>query len=110
MPNRSAPRAPPLSARHGAAIHAAMFRIPALLLLAASALCAQDPNVLVYGATPAGIAAAIASAEDGEKVLLVEPTDRIGGMITCGLSHTDFRTVEGLTGAYLQFTKRVEQH
>ena len=87
-----------------------MFRIIVPLLLAVSFLRAQDPNVLVYGATPAGIAAAIAAAEDGEKVLLVEPTDRIGGMMTSGLSHTDFRTVEGLTGAYLKFTKRVEQH
>ena len=87
-----------------------MLRITALLLLAVSFLRAQDPNVLVYGATPAGIAAAIAAAEDGEKVLLVEPTDRIGGMITSGLSHTDFRTREGLTGAYLKFSKRVEQH
>ncbi len=87
-----------------------MFRIPALLLLTVSFLRAQDPNVLVYGATPAGIAAAIAAAEDGEKVLLVEPTDRIGGMITSGLSHTDFRSREGLTGAYLKFAQRVEQH
>ncbi len=87
-----------------------MFRIPAALLIFATILHAQDPNVIVYGATPAGIAAAIAAAEDGEKVLLIEPTDRIGGMITCGLSHTDFRTREGLTGAYLKFTQRVEQH
>ena len=87
-----------------------MLRITALLLLAAAILHAQDPNVLVYGATPAGIAAAIAAAEDGEKVLLVEPADRIGGMITSGLSHADFRTVEGLSGAYLKFTRRIEQH
>ena len=87
-----------------------MLRIPAVLLLAISLLHAQEPNVLVYGATPGGIAAAIAAAEDGEKVLLVEPTDRIGGMVTCGLSHSDFRTTEGLTGAYLKFSKRVEQH
>jgi hypothetical protein len=31
-------------------------------------------------------------------------------MITSGLSHPDFRTFEGLTGAYLTFTKRVEQY
>ena len=76
-----------------------MLRTLVILLLTTAFLRAQDPNVLVYGATPAGIAAAITAAEDGEKVLLVEPTDRIGGMITCGLSHTDFRTHEGLTAA-----------
>jgi len=31
-------------------------------------------------------------------------------MITSGLSHTDFRSREGLMGAYLKFSKRVEQH
>jgi hypothetical protein len=73
-------------------------------------LHAQQYDVLVYGATPAGIAAALAAASDGDKVLLVEPTNRIGGMVTNGLSHTDFRTFEALTGAYLKFAQRVEAH
>jgi flavin-dependent dehydrogenase len=37
-------------------------------------------DVLVYGATPAGIAAAVAAADDGSSVLLVESTARIGGL------------------------------
>ena len=73
-------------------------------------LRAEDANVIVYGGPPAGIAAAIAAARDGDRVLLIEPTDRLGGMVTCGLSHTDFRTREGLTGLYLEFIQRVEQH
>ena len=83
--------------------------LPLLLVLAAT-LRAQEFDVLVYGATPAGIAAAVAAAEDGERVLLVEPTARIGGMVTNGLSHTDFRTFEGLNGAFLDFSKRVEAY
>jgi hypothetical protein len=71
---------------------------------------AEETQVLVYGGTPAGIAAALAAAKDGERVLLVEPTDQIGGMVTSGLSHADFRTFEGLSGAYVTFTKRVEQY
>ena len=87
-----------------------MRHLLAIFAICVATLRAEDAAVLVYGATPAGIAAALAAARDGEKVLLIEPTDRIGGMITCGLSHTDFRTKEGLTGAYLEFTNRVEQH
>jgi hypothetical protein len=83
--------------------------VPLLLLLTA-ALHAQEYDVLIYGATPAGIAAAVAAAEDGERVLLVEPSRRIGGMMTNGLSHADFRTIEGLTGAFLDFSKRVETY
>jgi hypothetical protein len=85
------------------------FLFPLLLLLAA-VLHAQDYDVLVYGATPSGIAAAIAAAKDGERVLLVEPSRRIGGLMTNGLSHTDFRTVEGLNGSFLDFAHRVENY
>lgn len=67
-------------------------------------------DVVVYSATPGGIAAAIAAADDGQEVLLVEPTVRIGGLTTNGLSHTDFRTFPGLTGTYLDFTRRVDAY
>ncbi|MEX1040887.1 MAG: FAD-dependent oxidoreductase [Pirellulaceae bacterium] len=69
-----------------------------------------DTDIAIYGATPAGIAAAVAAAEKGNKVLLVEPTDRIGGLVTNGLSHTDFRSFEGLTGAFLDLTHRVQDY
>jgi hypothetical protein len=65
-------------------------------------------DLLVYGATPGGIAAALAAADEGDTVLLVEPTSRIGGLVTNGLSHTDFRTFEGLSGTFLEFTRLVE--
>ena len=81
--------------------------LPFLALLLLPRLAgAQEYDVIVYGATPAGIAAARAAAEDGEKVLLVERSDRIGGMATNGLSHPDFRTFEALSGGFLEFTKR----
>lgn len=85
------------------------FLFPLLLLLAVT-LHAQEYDVLVYGATPSGIAAAIAAAKDGERVLLIEPSRRIGGMMTNGLSHTDFRTLEGLNGSFLDFAHRVEAY
>ncbi|HET6410307.1 MAG TPA: FAD-dependent oxidoreductase [Chthoniobacteraceae bacterium] len=85
-------------------------RFLSVVVFLVTALRAEETQVLVYGATPAGIAASLAAAKDGESVLLVEPTDQIGGMVTSGLSHTDFRTFEGLTGSYLDFTKRVEQN
>src|SRR6185503_15130954 len=85
--------------------------LPSLLLFVLTLpMRAQDYDVLIYGATPAGIAAAIAAADDGERVLLVEPTRRIGGMVTNGLSHPDFRTFEGLSGAFLSFSKLVESY
>lgn len=67
-------------------------------------------DVLVYGATPAGIAAALAAGKSDRQVLLVESTRRIGGLLTSGLSHTDFHSLESLSGTFLEFTRRVEAH
>ena len=80
------------------------------LLLALSPIRAEEYGVLIYGATPGGIAAALAAAEDGESVLLVEPTGQVGGLMTNGLTHADFRTFEGITGFYRKFSALVEAH
>ncbi|WP_161604800.1 FAD-dependent oxidoreductase [Roseiconus nitratireducens] len=71
---------------------------------------ANPVDVAIYGATPAGISAALAVAESGRDVLLIEPTGRIGGMITHGLSHSDFHSFESLNGPFLDFSQRVLQH
>jgi 2-polyprenyl-6-methoxyphenol hydroxylase-like FAD-dependent oxidoreductase len=70
----------------------------------------EQTDVLIYGATPAGISAAIAAATEGHEVLLVEPTNRIGGLVTSGLSHTDYHSRESLSGAFLDFALRVQKH
>lgn len=67
-------------------------------------------DVLVYGATPGGIAAAVAAAKGGREVVLVEPTALLGGMVSSGLSYTDFRSFEALTGFFQNFAQRVETH
>ncbi len=41
---------------------------------------------------------------------MVEPTGRIGGMMTHGLSHSDFYSFEALNGPFLQFSQRVLKH
>jgi len=71
---------------------------------------AVDVDVVVYGATPGGIAAAVAAGKSGAKVLLVEPTERVGGLVTSGLSHTDFHSLESLSGTFLEFSQRVKAH
>ena len=86
-----------------------------LILLAAVPAFAQSSepvsaDVVIYGATPAGIAAALAAAEGDRSVLLIEPTGRIGGMMTHGLSHSDFHSFEALHGPFLQFSQRVLKH
>jgi len=66
-------------------------------------------DVVVIGATPAGIAAAISAARLGHKVALVERTSHIGGMMTGGLSATDRRYRQASGGLFAEFLRRVEQ-
>ena len=61
-----------------------------LTLLSAGRLFAgQGFDVVVYGATPGGVMAAVSAARQGLSVALLEPTAHIGGMATGGLSGTD---------------------
>lgn len=46
-------------------------------------------DLLVYGATPSGISAAVAASRQGLKVAIFEPTGWVGGMMTGGITHTD---------------------
>ena len=58
-------------------------------------------DVVVFGATPGGVTAAVAAARAGASVALVDPQDFVGGVMTGGLSfsdsnQTDRRTLRGL--------------
>ena len=75
-------------------------------------LCAQNEkyDVIIYGATPSGIAAAVNAAGEGVTVALIEETEHIGGLTSSGLLHTDFLTYESLGGTWREFMRRVEKH
>lgn len=98
---------------HQRRISIALLCAAVMVGLSHSAMSGQElshVDVLVFGGTPAGIAAALGAAADGCSVMLVEPTHRIGGLVTSGLSHSDFHSRESLSGAFLDFARRVEAH
>ncbi|HEY5312293.1 MAG TPA: FAD-dependent oxidoreductase [Pirellulales bacterium] len=66
--------------------------------------------VIVYGATPAGICAAIGAAREGVSVALVESSQRIGGVNTGGLCFSDSNQMlrEALRGLFEEFHQRIE--
>lgn len=77
-----------------------------LICLAVSAFAAKPPgtatsaDLVVYGGTASGVMTAYAAARQGLHVILLEPTQHLGGMVTGGLSATDhgyFRIIGGLT-------------
>jgi len=66
------------------------YQFTGLILLLTSSIFAEDrADVIVYGSTPAGFCAAIGAAREGASVILLEPTDHVGGVNTGGLSFSD---------------------
>ena len=48
-------------------------------------------DVVVYGATPSGITAAVSAKRMGKSVVLIDPEDKIGGTMGGGLSWADIK-------------------
>lgn len=80
------------------------------LFLAPGEVCAQTSktaDVIVYGGTAGGVIAAIAAGREGASTLLVEPGQHLGGMVTGGLSHTDYGDRAVIGGLALELYERV---
>lgn len=80
------------------------------LLLALASTCFAAPkhfDVVVYGGTAGGVAAAVSAAREGLNVALLEPRTHLGGMVSGGLSYTDYGTKEVIGGYALEFYHRM---
>ena len=63
-------------------------------------------DLVVYGGTAGGVMTAVAAAREGLQVAIVEPGKHLGGMVTGGLSRTDFGKREVIGGIALEFYQR----
>ena len=71
---------------------------------------AEEADVVVYGSTPGGIAAAVQAKRMGRSVVLLEPTDRIGGLTTGGLGQTDIGNKAAFGGIARSFYADIAKH
>jgi hypothetical protein len=97
--------------------------IPRLLLptaflafvLTASA-ATHEADVCIYGGTSAGVVGAVQAAKMGQRVLLVEAGQHVGGMSVEGLggtdidNHKEFQNSPAVGGLTLEFYRRVNAH
>lgn len=69
-------------------------------------------DILVYGATPGGIAAACCAADAGAKVLLVEASPFIGGHLTSGICTTECEHMLPISfgGWMVRFLRQIGRH
>lgn len=70
----------------------------------------QTTDVVIYGGTSAGIAAAIQVRRMGGTVIVLEPTQRIGGLTTGGLGQTDIGNKAAIGGISREFYQGIREH
>lgn len=71
---------------------------------------ATNYDVVVYGGTSAGIIAAYTAKMQGKSVLILEPTNHLGGLTTGGLGQTDIGNKYAITGLSRDFYRRIGAH
>lgn len=67
-------------------------------------------DVVVFGATAAGVTAAVAAATEGAKTVLVGPDRHVGGMVSGGLGWTDVGDTRVIGGLARSFYAAVADH
>ncbi|HRX12648.1 MAG TPA: FAD-dependent oxidoreductase [Draconibacterium sp.] len=67
-------------------------------------------DIVIYGGTSAGISAAIQSSRMGKSVVLIEPTQRIGGLTTGGLGQTDIGNKQAIGGISREFYQNIKKY
>jgi len=71
---------------------------------------AETHDLVIYGGTSAGIAAAVQAERMGISAIVIEPTDRIGGLTTGGLGQTDIGNKNVIGGIAREFYHDIWVH
>jgi hypothetical protein len=91
----------------------AIITLTILASLSCSCQRKEDLNsadVVIYGGTSAGITAAIQTARLGKSVILLEPSNRLGGLTTGGLGQTDIGNKQVIGGISREFYRNIKKH
>lgn len=89
--------------------------IPLVIIVSLLHSCKSNENinsadVVIYGATSAGISAGIQAARFQKSVIIIEPTNRLGGQTTGGLGQTDIGNKQVIGGIAREFYRDIKSH
>jgi len=79
----------------------------ACLFITSVEAASKSFDVVVIGATPGGIASAVAAARLGHSVALVEYRAHVGGLTASGLGKSDITKADAIGGLWDEFVARV---
>jgi len=71
---------------------------------------AEAHDIVIYGGTSGGVAAAIQASRMGKSVVLIEPSKFLGGLTTGGLGATDIGNKQAIGGISREFYHRIFEH
>ena len=84
-----------------------------MFAVAASATAANPPqtyDLVIYGGTSAGVAAAVQAARMDHSVILISPAEHLGGLTSSGLGATDSGSKSAIGGISHEFYARIHDH
>ena len=87
-----------------------IFLLLDLTINAQNKIKKQQFDIVIYGATSAGISAAIQAARMNNSVLIIEPSNRIGGQTTGGLGQTDIGSKHAIGGISKEFYQNIKKY
>jgi glycine/D-amino acid oxidase-like deaminating enzyme len=70
----------------------------------------REFDVVVYGGTSGGVAAAVQVSRMGKSVVLIEPGKHLGGLTSGGLGATDIGNKAAIGGISREFYQRIRMH
>jgi hypothetical protein len=73
-------------------------------------VAAEPYDLVIYGGSSAAVAAAVQVKKMGGSVVIIEPTNRIGGLTTGGLGQTDIGNKQVIGGISRNFYQDVKKH
>ncbi|MFN4147437.1 MAG: FAD-dependent oxidoreductase, partial [Runella sp.] len=79
-------------------------------LVLAQKTISQTYDICIYGGTSAGVIAAYTAAKAGKSVILIEPSNHLGGLSSGGLGQTDIGNKFAITGLARNFYRHIGQH
>ena len=88
-----------------------IFIVPWLVVAIGFPAVAAEPfDIVVYGGTSGGVTAAVQCARMGKSVVLIEPTQFLGGLTTGGLGATDIGNKRAIGGLSREFYQRIYKY
>jgi NADPH-dependent 2,4-dienoyl-CoA reductase/sulfur reductase-like enzyme len=86
------------------------FALVAFLLFPGRAEAEDAYDIVVYGGTSSGVAAAVQARQMGKSVVLIEPSHRLGGLSSGGLGQTDIGNKAAIGGLARRFYQAIHEH